>query len=151
MKNVLILTNEPHLAECFTILLRSWKHRTLWARTGAIGYAILRRWRPDLIICAELDDCHAGSVAHTITMRAKKRPLMVAVHRRFDTPKMDCQYEIRCLEMGYDIAVTLPVRDETIMAWIKKSGLREIEEWPGKLLLSSPPSSSGSNSGSSGS
>lgn len=151
MKNILILTNEPHLAECLTISFRMRNHKTLWARTGAVGYAILRRWKPDLIVCAELDDCHAGSVAHTITMRAKQKPLMVAVHRRFDTPKQDSQYETRCLEMGYDIAVTLPIRDETIVMWLKRAGVREIEEWPGKLLLSSPPSSSGGSCGLSGS
>lgn len=149
MKNVLILTNDRHLTECLSIICWLRRHVVKAASSGAVGYAVLEEWKPDLVIVGELDDCHAASVAHTITMHAEQRPYLVAVHRPFEHPLQDEQYDIRCLEMGFDEVVRIPTDVDVVLGWLRKAGLREVDVWPGSSLLSSPQSSSGSNSGSS--
>lgn len=151
MKNILIMTNDVHLGECLSIMCWVKRHDTRVVTSGAVGYALMEQWKPELVICGELDDCHAGSVPHTVVMGGKLRPYMVALHRPFEHPLQDEQYDIRCLEMGFDEVHRVPFNIEMALGWLKKAGLREVESWPGNSLLSSPQSSSGSSSGSYGS
>ena len=105
-KRVLVIEDHPDSARSLAILIRSMGHEADYAINGYVGLALMREFRPDVVL---LDLGLPGLTGFEVCARIKADPNMQRVRVIAVTAYPQDHYRLRSAEAGFDLHLLKPV------------------------------------------
>lgn len=123
-KKILVIEDEPEMRRNLTTILKLEQFTPLAAENGAMGLALARTEKPDLILCdimmPELD-------GHAVVQALRSEPALSAIPFIFLTAKGEKSDQRSGMNLGADDYLTKPVNKADLLSAIE-SRLRRAEQ-----------------------
>ena len=105
-KRVLVVEDHPDSARSLAVLVRSMGHEADYAINGYVGLALMREFRPDVVL---LDLGLPGLTGFEVCARIKADPTTKHVRVIAITAYPQDHYRLRSAEVGFDLHLLKPV------------------------------------------
>lgn len=136
MARILVIEDNPLNLELLTDLLEAWGHRTLVATDGDAGLELLKRERPDLVLC---DLQMPGRDGYGVAAAIRADPALRALPLVAVTAFAMVGDRERALDAGFDAHISKPIDPRSFVAEIERHLQRSVPPVPASAVVSDPP------------